>query len=95
MVWEDGVVIPSPLPCPYPRLVGIQMAEEGNKEEVSVHRRDIMDILIINRLEAVECILEIRMDKEWGWDMGKVEDSGWACLEEEVHLEMEGKDKCS
>ena len=68
--------------------------EEEDKED-SVHHQDIMDILIINHLEGMECISEIRMEEEWGWGMGKVEDLEWACLVVEVHLEMEGMGKCS
>lgn len=95
MVWEDGVVIPSPPRCHYLRLVGIPTAEvEEEDKEDSVHHQDIMDILIINHLEGMECISEIRMEEEWEWDMDKVGDSGWACLVVEVHLGMEGTGKC-
>jgi hypothetical protein len=69
--------------------------EDKEEEEDSVHHQDIMDILIISRLEEGECILEIRMEEEWEWDMDKVEDLEWACLEVEVHLGMEEMGKCS
>ena len=96
MVWEDGVVIPSHPRCHYLRLVGIPTAEvEEEDKGDSVHHQDITDILIINPLEGMECISEIRMEEEWEWDMDKVGVSGWGCLVVEVHLGMEGMGKCS
>jgi hypothetical protein len=59
------------------------------EEEVSVHHRDIMDILTIPLSVPVECISETRMEEGWEWVMEE-EDSGWACLEVVVHPETEG-----